>query len=513
MNVRRGILSITAALAAAPGCGPPDARFVNSERIDDLHRPVQQAVADALVDHFGTPHELVAWLRLPVNYGGYAGIVSAAPEANRRNTFRVELDPPADELEPGQELVWISGSLLAAPAGEQPVPWTVADYDPETMLITVDAAGVSPDDWPADWQPAPDDAFIVAPGGRLKHGRALYMEHCMHCHGVSGDGNGPTAPYLDPRPRDYRLGLFKFTSTGTGLKASRADLALTIRHGIPGTYMPSFLLLGDDELQAIVEYIRWLAMRGEFEKRMIDELYVDHSQQALEERKRDEAQQRSEGSPPDETVDEAVARYLEEEFPGVVDSLGNDLKDAWEQADLEDSVFKPAQPRLPAEPTPAAQLENALRESRERGLALYYSDKAKCATCHGPQGRGDGSEIFAFRDIPNTNPVQKYAEPGLFDDWGQKIEPRDLTRGVFRGGRRPIDIYRRIAVGIKGTPMPAFASALSEQERWDLVNFVLSVPYRDEPMTPPPQSAAPAPAATTAQIQPSPGAGPSGGPR
>ena len=48
---------------------------------------------------------------------------------------------------------------------------------------------------------------------RQAGGYALYRLHCLHCHGVSGAGDGPTAPFLYPRPRDYRKGLFKFTST------------------------------------------------------------------------------------------------------------------------------------------------------------------------------------------------------------------------------------------------------------------------------------------------------------
>ena len=34
----------------------------------------------------------------------------------------------------------------------------------------------------------------------------LYREHCGHCHGVTGDGLGPTAAFLNPYPRDYRPG-------------------------------------------------------------------------------------------------------------------------------------------------------------------------------------------------------------------------------------------------------------------------------------------------------------------
>ena len=66
------------------------------------------------------------------------------------------------------------------------------------------------------------DRLYVASGavGIDKHGRArgLYREHCAHCHGVTGDGMGPTAAFLNPYPRDYRLGLFKFKSTPVGVK-------------------------------------------------------------------------------------------------------------------------------------------------------------------------------------------------------------------------------------------------------------------------------------------------------
>ena len=44
----------------------------------------------------------------------------------------------------------------------------------------------------------------------------LYREHCAHCHGISGDGAGPTARTLNPYPRDFRLGKFKFKSTPAG---------------------------------------------------------------------------------------------------------------------------------------------------------------------------------------------------------------------------------------------------------------------------------------------------------
>ncbi len=56
-----------------------------------------------------------------------------------------------------------------------------------------------------------------------------------------------------------------------------------------------------------------------------------------------------------------------------------------------------------------------------------------------------------------------------------------MNRGIYKGGRRPIDIFWRIAKGINGAQMPAhYPSPLNEQKIWDLVNFVLALPYEPE---------------------------------
>ncbi|MGE5195442.1 MAG: c-type cytochrome, partial [Deltaproteobacteria bacterium] len=68
-------------------------------------------------------------------------------------------------------------------------------------------------------------------------------------------------------------------------------------------------------------------------------------------------------------------------------------------------------------------------------------------------------------------------EPGLHDIWGHLQRPRDLSRGIYRGGRRPVDIYRRVHQGIPGTQMNGFAKLLQPEEIWDVVNYVLSIPF------------------------------------
>jgi mono/diheme cytochrome c family protein len=40
---------------------------------------------------------------------------------------------------------------------------------------------------------------------RLSAGRADYEQYCMACHGALGDGTGPVAAYMAPRPPDLRF--------------------------------------------------------------------------------------------------------------------------------------------------------------------------------------------------------------------------------------------------------------------------------------------------------------------
>ncbi len=48
---------------------------------------------------------------------------------------------------------------------------------------------------------------------------------------------------------------------------------------------------------------------------------------------------------------------------------------------------------------------------------------------------------------------------------------------MYRGGRRPIDLFWRVHQGINGTPMPASNSSLTEEEIWQIVDYIRSLPY------------------------------------
>ena len=71
-------------------------------------------------------------------------------------------------------------------------------------------------------------------------GMQLYDTHCATCHGIKGDGGVGVPLALD----DFQAGV------------SDHYLFKTIRHGRKGRVMPAFASLSDDEIRAIVSYVR-----------------------------------------------------------------------------------------------------------------------------------------------------------------------------------------------------------------------------------------------------------------
>ena len=89
----------------------------------------------------------------------------------------------------------------------------------------------------------------------LNLGHDTYMNHCMQCHGVNGDGLGPAAQGMNPQPRNFKQGLIKFGSVTSGELPTDDDLKHTIRYGLKGTPMLPWDI-SDDRLNAVVQYIK-----------------------------------------------------------------------------------------------------------------------------------------------------------------------------------------------------------------------------------------------------------------
>ncbi len=431
---------LAGAVLAIGGCQSQRApEFVLNSQTKALIPAAQDAVREQLQSTFGTPVKLTIWETLPVDFGKFEGRASLNADGNPIVKLAA-----ASSNATARRLKEIKGSAVKA-TGIDGVA-VVASYEPDTgKLVASDGSNQV-----VTLKP---EAEVSVLGDGLQFGRDLYLRHCMHCHGVSGDGDGPTAKYFAVRPRDYRKGTLKFTSTKPTVRASRDDIKRLIKMGVPGTYMPSFMLLPDDEVVALVEYVRWLAMRGELEGKLVVELGNDFSSEA--------AKGKEAGS-----IGKEFEQFRKEQLPVKVNEAGAELTEDWNNADDEGNIVIPAGARIGSD-----------AESIERGKKLFLSDKVKCFSCHGETGRGNGVSTNDFNDLPGK-PGEKSKVPGLFDIWGNVVKPRDLTTGIYRGGRRPLDIYRRISAGIKGTPMQAFGGSLKDEEIWDITNYVMSLPFQ-----------------------------------
>ncbi len=101
--------------------------------------------------------------------------------------------------------------------------------------------------------------LAVAGGGpsdSLAAGKFIYMRSCSPCHGADGKGDGVAAPNLDPRPRNFTTGLFKFRSTPSGSPPTDADLARTITHGLHSTAMGPWAEFSDQDTKDVIVYVK-----------------------------------------------------------------------------------------------------------------------------------------------------------------------------------------------------------------------------------------------------------------
>jgi mono/diheme cytochrome c family protein len=258
----------------------------------------------------------------------------------------------------------------------------------------------------------------------LQLGHEVYTKQCAGCHGTTGDGKGPAGAYLNPPPRDYRNGVFKFISTPRGSKPRREDLRRILKYGAKGTSMPAFRFLSDEESEAVLDYVQVLSARGQLE--------IDLIREAT-----DELDENDDFDP------ETVAEFVQA------------ISDSWDRAEGE--IIRPVTVDPPRTP-----------ETIQKGAVAFA--EFSCVKCHGPNARGS-----------------KSADVGQ-DIWGRTAYPANLAMGMLHGGRRPIDIYRRIYSGINGTPMPSSKdpnTAIGEtpEQRsdriWHLVHFITAVIEND----------------------------------
>jgi mono/diheme cytochrome c family protein len=102
--------------------------------------------------------------------------------------------------------------------------------------------------------------------GNARAAAAPYRRYCVGCHGELGDGNGENAPWLDPKPRDFTLGIFKCRSTPTGTLPTDQDLYDTIGRGLDRSNMPIWNTLTKQERADLVAWVKHFSPRWQKEK-------------------------------------------------------------------------------------------------------------------------------------------------------------------------------------------------------------------------------------------------------
>jgi mono/diheme cytochrome c family protein len=93
-------------------------------------------------------------------------------------------------------------------------------------------------------------------------GGKLYDARCASCHGKTGHGDGEDAGLLNPRPRDFTTGRYKFRSTETGSLPTDDDLTRSITEGLHSTSMPSWKpFLSQEQVRALITHIKTFSPR------------------------------------------------------------------------------------------------------------------------------------------------------------------------------------------------------------------------------------------------------------
>ena len=297
----------------------------------------------------------------------------------------------------------------------------------------------------------------------------IYRGRCVVCHALDGSGAGPAAELQNPYPRDFRAGVFKFKSTPRGEKPTKEDLLAILRGGAPGSAMPSFDRLPQEDLDALVDYVIYLAIRGEMERRLIQFAVTEMSY----------GDQDTLPSDSDRLIVNAQGRLTDAELDQTVSQMIAELAGQWTIAR---SIEVPAMPNFVGDDATAAI---------ERGRELFHGQLANCASCHGANGSGDAVTLD-FDDWTKEYTTLLGITPGdraavkpmrkLGALQPRPISPRKLSWGVYRGGSDPETLYRRLVAGIEGTPMPGLlvqdaegSTGVTPDQVWDLVAYLQSL--------------------------------------
>jgi len=130
----------------------------------------------------------------------------------------------------------------------------LSDDDAKAMFAFIRAT-FAPEKEPIPPRTIPDKNPVAYGPESVGRGRRIFEERCYGCHGRTGNGKGPNAPDLLPRPRNLTNHNFFTPLPDTRLFES-------ITYGVVGTGMPPWDVFPDDQRWDLVNYVRSLSFTG-----------------------------------------------------------------------------------------------------------------------------------------------------------------------------------------------------------------------------------------------------------
>jgi cytochrome c oxidase cbb3-type subunit I/II len=192
----------------------------------DLSRTAATRTANWHYVHLYAPRSVVPLSVMP----SYASLFDGSPERPRQPAR--DLVAYLETLGRARELAWPEGdaAALAAAAGDR---WA-------ELALTAPELNAHP----ARARPR-GSAPPLAPAADFERGRLLWRDHCAGCHGATGHGDGPAAPWLAPVPPDLSVREF-----------SDVQLAEALYHGVRGTSMPAWRDLAAADHSALAAVVK-----------------------------------------------------------------------------------------------------------------------------------------------------------------------------------------------------------------------------------------------------------------
>lgn len=323
---------------------------------------------------------------------------------------------------------------------------------------------------------------------------ALYHNYCSVCHGDKGDGQSRAQNSMKPAPRD-------FTTPPAAQELTRDRMIAAVKGGVPGTAMVGWKSqMTDAQIVGVVDYVRDSFMRpsvndgnrgrqiyaricsvchGErgagsmWASANLRPAPLDFSSPATRgELTRDRMLAAVSQGRPNTAMQAYASRLSREEMEAVVDYIRSAIMRVNVPAEISGThahgtpgaATAQAPKKAAAHEDHAAHghganslgpdgkidmklpMRNSLRGNPAAGKKMYENN---CATCHGAKGDGQGPRAYFI------NP-----------------KPRVFTSAESRASLNRPTIFDGVALGRRGSEMPAWDKVLSPQEIANVSEYV-----------------------------------------